>query len=151
MNWRYAEQADLDLLTRLNRCLQEDEGANPMELGPLRARLERWLGSDHQAVIFEEQGAVAAYALFRPTNRDRDGAAGGIYIQQFYVERDRRRIGIGRRAFELLVAEVWPSDCGILLDTIYENHRAQGFWRSLGFSEHRLSFKRLPSGAVLSG
>ena len=145
MNWRYADLDDLELLAGLNRRLQEDEGANPMTLPALRKRLEKWLGSDHRAVIFEHGGDVVAYALFRETDRDSDGAGGGIYIQQFYVERDQRRGGLGRQAFDLLVAEVWPKDCGILLDTIYGNRRAQSFWRSVGFTEHRLSFKRLPA------
>ena len=73
MNWRYAKRDDLDLLTKLNRRLQEDEGADPMKFDDIRRRLVTWLGEGYQAVLFEQDREVVAYSLFRPTDRDREG------------------------------------------------------------------------------
>ena len=51
-------------------------------------------------MIFEEQGEVVAYALFREQTDE-------IYLRQLFVVRDRRRKGIGRHALGTLRSEVW--------------------------------------------
>ncbi len=146
MKWRYAELAELDVLAQFNRSIQEDEGADPMELPAIRARLERWLKADYRAVLFEAEDGVVAYALYRPTDPDTEGLQGGVFVRHFFVDRNHRRRGFGAKAFGLLTDEIWPPGCGIMLDTVYGNRRAQHFWRAVGFSEYGVSFQRAPSG-----
>jgi GNAT superfamily N-acetyltransferase len=145
MDWKICTTDDLDEVATLNGLLHEGEGAVPMDVGDIGERLSRWLASDYTAVLFSTNGQTVAYALFRPTDKDSEGLDPGVFIRQFYVVRDRRRSGVGRQAFEILRDHVWPTNCGILLDTEYENSRAQNFWRSVGFSEYQLTFRRQPS------
>lgn len=145
MEWRVCSTNDLGKLAQLNRYLREDGGFEPMELRVFEDRLRRWMEAGYTAVIFEKNDESVAYALFRPTDLDMEGLEPGIFIRQFFVMRNKRREGIGRQAFETLRDQLWPKGCGILLETEYENHRAQAFWKSLGFSEYAIGFIREPS------
>ena len=141
MQWQIATAENIETLAHLNRQLNEDEGAEPLPLPEAIDRLTRWLASDYTAILFKIDGTTVAYTLFRPTDPDSEGYPGGVFVRQFLVARDRRRQGIGKRAFQILREEIWPSNCTVLLDTQYDNSRAQEFWRSVGFSEYHLSFK----------
>lgn len=146
MEWKICTPEDIPQLSELNGQLHEDEGAVPMETADREARLSRWIGSDYTAVLFSIQSQTLGYTLFRSTDPDSEGLDQGVFIRQFFVIRDQRQQGIGRQMFHILREHVWKNGCGILLDTEYENSRAQAFWRSLGFSEHHVSFIRRPSG-----
>lgn len=113
-----------------------------MALDDIEARMGRWLHSDYNAVLFIVGDKVAAYALFRSTDRDTEGIESGVFVRQFYVVPEQRRMGIGRRAFDLLRREVWPENCDIILNTVHDNRRGQSFWRSLGFTEYSVSYIR---------
>ena len=106
-----------------------------MELSDLRTRMARWLADGYSAVVFEIDEGIAAYALYRNTDSDSEGSD-GIYLRQFFVDRERRRSGIGREAMRLLFEEVWPRDRRIVLEVLATNPGGRAFWSSLGFREH---------------
>jgi len=81
---------------------------------------------------------VAGFILITDT----EGIESGVFVRQFYVVPEQRRMGIGRRAFDLLRREVWPENCDIILNTVHDNRRGQSFWRSLGFTEYSVSYIR---------
>lgn len=145
MDWKICTSDDAQQLSALNGLLHEDEGAVPMEAGERADRLRKWIEAEYTAVLFSNEGQTVGYTLYRSADADSEGLNPGVFIRQYFVVREQRRLGIGRQMYDILTKQVWPSECGILLDTEYDNDRAQAFWRSLGFSEYHLSFIRRPS------
>jgi GNAT superfamily N-acetyltransferase len=133
LSYRVADRADIPLLAELNQHLVEDE-EYPQHFSheELTGFWSRWLGSDYQAVVFENENRVAGYALYR---LDEEGC---IYLRQFFVCRHCRRQGIGREAMRLLREEIWPSGKRILLDVLVRNERGLRFWRAVGFEDYAL-------------
>ena len=82
---------DCALLAELNHQLIRDEGhRNRMTVPELEQRMKGWLASEYAAMLFENDGAVVAYALYREQPEE-------IFLRQLFVVRKRRRKGIGRK------------------------------------------------------
>jgi GNAT superfamily N-acetyltransferase len=96
-----------------------------------------WLATEYEAVVFEDELGVPAYALYRHDN-------GEITLRQFFVVRDRRRHGIGRAAIEILRDEVWPRDKRLRVEVLWHNTAVVRFWKSVGFRAYSLSLEMLP-------
>jgi GNAT superfamily N-acetyltransferase len=138
MEYREAGDADIPLLAEWNHQLICDEGQrNPMTVPELAARMTGWLRGEYRAIIFEEGGTPVAYALYR---RD----PGSIYLRQFFVSRDHRRQGLGRRAMEILRSQVWPPGERITVDVLVENRGAHAFWRAVGFRDYCMTLEMMP-------
>jgi GNAT superfamily N-acetyltransferase len=139
LTMQFAERADVGLLAEWNHQLIEDEGhSNPMSLAELAQRMRVWLQTDYRGVIFWE-GEPVAYALYRKTD-------GQVHLRQFFVRRDRRRQGIGRRAIALLRHDVWPKDVRLTVDVLCSNLPAVAFWRSVGYRDYSLTLD-MPAGS----
>ncbi len=138
MDWRFAEDRDFELLSNWNRELQEDEGASVIGVREIEARLRKWLESDYEAVLFNDDG-LAGYALYRPTDPDSEGA-GGIYLRQFFVDRNRRRRGRGAKAFDLFVRDI-IGERRLVLEVLASNQVGQAFWRSRGLAEYCMTYE----------
>ena len=135
MHLRRATEADVPLLAAMNGRLLEDEAHHlRLAAAELEKRMRGWLAGEYQAVLFIDSGEGVGYALFRPDNR-------GIYLRQFYVERDRRRQGIGRTALELLRQEIWPAGSRVTLEVLVGNQPALAFWRAVGFADYALTMR----------
>jgi GNAT superfamily N-acetyltransferase len=138
MTFRFATAADCPLLAEMNHQLIRDEGhRNPMTVLELEQRMRGWLANEYRAVIFEEQGDVVAYALYREQPEE-------IYLRQLFTVRERRSQGIGRRAMGFLRNEIWPKSKRLTVDVLVANKRAVAFWRAVGYSDYCLSLKILP-------
>src|SRR5439155_22433434 len=121
---------DCALLAQLNHQLIRDEGhRNRMTVPELEKRMRAWLGGEYRAVVYEEDGGVVAYALFREQPDE-------IYLRQLFVVRDRRSQGIGRRAVEVLRSQVWPKTKRLTVEVLVSNQRAVAFWRSVGYKDY---------------
>jgi GNAT superfamily N-acetyltransferase len=132
---RAATAGDAPLLGRLNRQLIEEEGhRNPMTVPELTERMRGLLATEYEAVLFEVDGAPVAYALYRD-----DGDA--VYLRQFFVDRSRRRAGIGRRAMRTLLDDVLPPGKRVTLEVLTGNARGRAFWRALGFREYAVTLE----------
>jgi ribosomal protein S18 acetylase RimI-like enzyme len=130
LQWRHATLADAALLAHLNRHLIEDEGhRNRMTVAELEARMRGWLGGEYHAIVFEQQHVSVAYALYR-TEHD------GLYLRQFFVDRQHRQQGIGRQAVHLLQTTIWPPSARVTLEVLVQNQRAQTFWQAVGFRDY---------------
>lgn len=133
---RVATASDIPLLAEMNRRLIEDEASrNRMTLAELEARMQGFLESGWRVVIIENDGPVG-YALFqfRPDEYDADGTE--VYLRQFFIEREHRRQGIGRKAYQALVADWFPADATIVLDVLAANPEARRFWESMGLKAY---------------
>ena len=101
MNCRFATPQDASALGHMNRQLILDEGhRNRMSAGELEERMAGFLMGEWAAVLFEEDERPLGYALYK---RDADW----IYLRQFFVTPEQRRMGIGRAAFQWLRSNAW--------------------------------------------
>jgi predicted acetyltransferase len=138
MEYRYACESDLDLLTEWNHQLIQDEGNwNTMTVPELRTRMRDWLAGEYQATLFELEGNAVAYALFRESPTE-------IYLRQFFVRRDRRRQGIGREAMRILRQQSWGRHKRLTVDVLTANLPAIAFWRSVGYKDYSVTLEILP-------
>ena len=96
-----------------------------------------WLAAEYKAVLFEIDGEVMAYILYREQAEE-------IYLRQLFVVRNRRRQGIGRRTFEIIRSQIWPADKRLTVDVLVENIPAVAFWRAVGYKDHCLTLEILP-------
>ena len=136
MEYRTAVEADLPLLAELNRQLIQDEGhPNPMSVAELESRMRAWLARAYTAIVFTREEVVVGYALYRTDNV-------GIFLRQFYVDRDERRKGLGRAAMEILFRRVWPHGAMVSLEALCTNRAAIDFWHALGFEDYALTLRR---------
>ncbi len=127
---RFGTQADVPLLAEMNERLIRDEGHRSgltrESLGP---RMSRWLGSDYTAVIFSIDDQPAGYALWRSEPEY-------IFLRQFYVEPEFRRMGVGESGARWLINNAWADSERIRLDVLVGNSTAYKFWRSIGFGDY---------------
>jgi len=112
-----------------------------MTVAELEQRMRGWLAGEYRAVLFEEGGAVVAYALFREQSEE-------IYLRQLFVVPHRRSQGIGRRAVEILRSQVWPRTKRLTVDVLVVNKRGVAFWRQVGYTDYCLSLEILPDSST---
>lgn len=141
---REATPHDAPELAQMNRVLMEDEGApNPMSLEGLQARMHDWLVKGiYKAVIITRAEAVVGYVLYRMETDATNVTNLNIHVRQFFVKRAYRRRGIGRRAFEQVVATHFPPNATIVLEVLAGNLQGQSFWERLGFEPYFTTYRR---------
>lgn len=139
LTYRKAVPADYAILGALNHQLIRDEGhRNPMNVAQLTARMRRWLGSgDYIARIFEENGRLVAYVLYRES-------ADEVYLRHLFVVRERRREGIGRRVIQILRREIWPPGRRLTVEVLWANTAGVAFWKAMGYREYSLCLEIMP-------
>lgn len=138
MHHRPATLDDCRLLGELNHQLIRDEGhRNPMTPPELAGRMRGWLQGEYAARLFEQEGEVVAYALYRLQPSE-------IYLRQLFVVRHRRRQGIGREAMKKLRGEIWPGNVRLTVDVLTANMVAVSFWRSFGYRDYSLTLEIMP-------
>ena len=139
MNFRPANANDCALLAELNHQLIRDEGhRNSMTVPELEQRMGDWLASEYAAMLFENDGEVVAYALYREQPAE-------IYLRQLFVVRHCRRRGIGRAALEILRSKIWPKNKRLTVDVLVHNATAIAFWRAMGYQDYSLKLEILPN------
>lgn len=142
MNFRRATLDDCARLAEWNHQLIRDEGhRNKMSVPELEQRLRGWLTSEYAAVIFEETGEFAAYALYREQ-------PGEIYLRHLFVARYRRRQGLGRQAMEILRSQIWPGNVRLTVEVLIRNPAALAFWRAMGYQDYSLTLEISPESQV---
>jgi len=140
MTHRFAGNDDLDLLAEWNHQLIGDEGhRNPMKVPELRDRMRTWLAGEYKAVIFTLRGEAVAYALYREGTKE-------IYLRQLFVQRDRRRQGIGRCAVDILRNEIWPRHKRLTVEVLTANRPGVAFWRAVSYTDYSLLLEIMPEG-----
>jgi predicted acetyltransferase len=141
MNFRFANANDCALLAELNHQLIRDEGhRNKMTVPELEQRMKDWIASEYAVAIFEMDGEVVAYALYREQPEE-------IYLRQLFVVRNQRRKGIGRQAFEILRSKIWPKNKRLTVEVLVQNSAAVMFWRAVGYKDYSLKLEILPENS----
>jgi ribosomal protein S18 acetylase RimI-like enzyme len=138
MRHRLGTIEDSSVLAELNHQLIQDEGhRNLMTIPELSERMRGWLTTDYRASIFEDDSGILAYALYREEKEY-------VYLRQLFVQRDKRRMGIGRQCMKILFSEIWPQDKRITVEVLSQNLAAIMFWRKMGFTDYSLSLEIYP-------
>lgn len=138
MTFREARIEDCARLAELNHQLIRDEGhRNRMNVSELEQRMREWLAGDYRAVVYEDDGEIVAYALFREQSEE-------IHLRQLFVVGHRRGQGLGRRAVEILRTNVWPKTKRLTVEVLVNNKRAIAFWRRVGFVDYSLALEIPP-------
>jgi len=119
----------------MNHALIRDEGhRNRMTVDELAERMALFLSGEYDAVIFDEQGMPAGYALYRRETEY-------VYLRQFYVAPEYRRRGIGRRAIEWLRANPWRDSPRVRIEVLVNNTPGIAFWRAVGFADYAVTME----------
>ena len=108
-----------------------------MTVPELVNRMRFWLETDYQATIFEDGSGIVAYALYR---EEKDH----LYLRQFFVQRHKRRAGIGQQCVKILFSRVWPKDKRIIVEVLCHNQTGIAFWRAVGFTDYCLTLEIYP-------
>ncbi len=109
-----------------------------MSVAELRERMRGWLAAEYQAVVFFDGAEPVAYALYRERGEE-------VYLRQFFVRRDKRRLGYGRWAISTLREALWPSEKRLTVDVLCRNVCGIEFWRSVGYQDYCLTLEILPA------
>ena len=96
-----------------------------------------FLAGEYRAVIFEDDGGIVAYALFREQAEE-------IYLRQLFVVRQNRRGGIGRMAVEILRSRIWLKNKRLTVEVLVSNQSAIAFWRAVGYRDYSLTLEIMP-------
>lgn len=148
---RQASTNDVALLASMNQHLIADEASrNPMSLAELDSRMKNWLDGDWQAIVVELDEEPVGYMLFEFRNDEYRPSDKTVYVRQFFIAREHRCRGIGRRAFDLVTRMCFPDAASINLDVLATNPRARHFWASLGFRPYCATLRLSPEPAGCS-
>ncbi len=140
---RHACVNDIPILARMNQHLIEDEmSRNPMSLSELESRMTGWINGDWQAKVIERDNEPVGYILFQFRSDEYRTLQQTVYVRQFFVERECRSRGIGRRAFEIIAENDFADVSSVVLDVLETNPQARHFWESLGFQPYCSTMKR---------
>jgi GNAT superfamily N-acetyltransferase len=133
--FKKALPADAAFLAPMNKRMIEDQHhRNPMGVPELRTRMTDWLQGEYEAWYAEEEGMALAYMLFKRE-------PGEIYLRQFFVERESRRTGLGRKLFQWAELNLWRG-AKVRLEVLPGNAAGIRFWESLGFAVYSWTMEK---------
>lgn len=117
----------LDILAAYNKQLIEDERHdNTMNMEQLKDRMRFFFTTGYKAYLFREGQAVLGYALVNHFKSP-------LYLRHFFIGREHRRQGHGRKAFGCLLRHLGTDTLDV--EVMVWNRDGQAFWQSVGFKE----------------
>jgi GNAT superfamily N-acetyltransferase len=130
-------------LAHMNARLIEDERHdNPMGHDALAARMAGWLErEEYRADLLLCDGDVVGYALHRAAPHPHLADRALVEVRQLYVERERRRLGIGRLAMEALRRQRFPTRSVVRIDVLEKNAGGRAFWEGIGFAPRAITLE----------
>jgi ribosomal protein S18 acetylase RimI-like enzyme len=142
MKYRFATLSDIPILAFMNLQLTEDENhRNRFKAEQwFRDRMEQFIKGDYKSVLFEKEGKVLSYALYR-NHPDYDDT---IYLRQIFVKRENRRQGIGQEVMNILRTDIWPKEKRLTVEVLSHNEVARKFFQSVGYKDYSLELEIKP-------
>ncbi|MBR85242.1 MAG: hypothetical protein CMM29_00375 [Rhodospirillaceae bacterium] len=137
-----ASKDNIPFLVRMNREMDEEMGEENWTDDRYEARFYAWLNGSHWDVdLIERAGNVIGYTAHQRRQDHFDRSIRVLFIRHFFIERDQRRIGIGRTAYETLIDQR-TQNLPVTLDILPTSPDALGFWRKLGFETYYTVLKK---------
>ncbi len=133
-----AAPGDCPELAAMNRQLIDETGqGNRMSVPELEARMRGWLEHGvYTGYVIRLEGETIGYALAEPSE---------MYVRHFFIRREHRRKGHGRRAVTLLFEALGTEEIG--LSCLTKNEAGQAFWQSFEHEAYSIKyFIRKPKG-----
>mgnify|MGYP000094324737 CR=1 FL=1 len=125
-----ATDDDLDSLALMNKHLIEDsQHDNKMTVEQLKERMRSFMRGTYKAYLLMDAEKIRGYALV-------DHSTEPLYLKQFFIGRDSRQNGYGRRYFEELLQLLNTETLD--LEVLYWNHDGYEFWKAMGFVERSI-------------
>lgn len=139
---RGAIESDLPILAQMNKQLIDDEGSlNPMTICELEDRMRGWLLSDWHIDILCMDAEIVGYALYQLRDHTYFKDEREVYVRQFFISSDYRKMGFGREGINLLKETRFPGVNTIIVDVLVNNHRGMSFWQKVGFVPYQTTMK----------
>lgn len=134
IEYKKAEISDVNILGSMNKRLIEDEGhSNPMNINELTDRMKEFLQNEYNAYLIIEKNDVSGYCLFRDDKEY-------IYIRQLFIERNKRRNGLGKSCIQWLKSNIWVGR-KLRMDVLIKNNNGIEFWRKVGFEDYCITME----------
>lgn len=131
LQFKLADEQDSAELAAMNRALIVDQGSrNTMDEAALTLRMKQLLRDGWRAALLLQGSGTVGYALFQEGERD---GRKRVYVRQYYIRPELRRLGLGREGLRLLRERVFPASAELTIDVLDSNPRGRAFWESLGF------------------
>jgi ribosomal protein S18 acetylase RimI-like enzyme len=128
-----ATEKDIDLLTRMNIELREDERIdNVMTEAQVKERMIDRLASSYRAYLFTSKGEVRGYALV-------DHGRTPLYLCQLFIERGERSKGYGELLFKELLEYLHADVMDV--EVLDWNDRARRFYERIGFEPRYIGLR----------
>ncbi len=139
---RQATLDDVHQLATMNRELIQDENSsNPMSLEQLQERMKQFISGDWQGLIFMHQEVAVGYTLLQHRDAEDGSAARVVFVRQFYISRNHRRMGIGRSALNEIIRTECPRGSTLELGVLEANPAGRRFWEAVGFTPAYTTFR----------
>lgn len=132
-NLAAATAEDAPELAGMNRGLIQDEGSdNPMTLPELEQRMKGFLAGEYRGLLIKADGVTAGYCLYAH-EEGHNGGGPGVYLRQYYIKPECRRLGLGRAALKGIIETSFAGAAFVALDVLENNTAGKAFWSSAGF------------------
>lgn len=127
MSIRPAGIDDLDALARMNVDLRADERIdNVMTDAEVKNRMRGFLrGKTYRVHVFQENSGIVGYSVVDITKTP-------AYMRQFFIDRNSRRKGLGRKFFHMLMGALGVDTIDV--EVLAWNEAAVEFYKKIGFS-----------------
>jgi predicted acetyltransferase len=134
---------EFELLGRMNRELIEDERhRNPMNPAELAERARRFIESEGWSINLIIRGQeIVGFATFRHEPLGVQPPVTQFHLRHFFIARQWRRRGLGREAFQRLLARCTQGE-PVVIDVLEANPGGRAFWSSMGFEPYALRMER---------
>ena len=134
VEFKKAELKDVKILGAMNKRLIDDEGhSNPMNIYELTERMRNFIVNEYEAYLIVKENEISGYCLFRDDKEY-------IYIRQLYVERNNRKMGLGKSCIQWLKSNLWINR-KIRMDVLSKNTNGIEFWRKIGFKDYCITME----------
>ncbi|MBB6022254.1 GNAT superfamily N-acetyltransferase [Paenibacillus sp. JGP012] len=131
-----AVEGDLPILAEMNKQLIEDEkSSNPMGMKELEERMRQFFGDWEIDLIMKEDGVVG-YVLYQYQVNSHNSEGRQVYIRQYCIRRECRKMGYGIAGIELLKKTRLKDVKRIEIDVLETNPDGKRFWNKAGFKPY---------------
>jgi ribosomal protein S18 acetylase RimI-like enzyme len=86
-----------------------------------------------KSLLIVKENEILGYCLFRDDKEY-------IYIRQLYVEKNKRKMGLGKACIQWLKSNLWI-DRTIRMDVLSNNKDGIEFWRKMGFKDYCITME----------